>query len=62
MATEMASEMATEMASEMVTDNTVELTKAAMDSFNIGVDEAMDKLKISENERAVLKKKIVSAN
>jgi hypothetical protein len=51
--------MATGMTTEAVTENTVSHTKAIMDSFNIGVDEAMDKLKISENERDVLRQKIV---
>jgi hypothetical protein len=56
----MATEMATEMTAEAVTENTVSHTKAIMDSDNIGVDEAMDKLKIPENERDVLRQKIAA--
>jgi hypothetical protein len=52
--------MATEMTAEAVTENTVKHTRAIMDSFNIGVDEAMDKLNISENERDALRQKITS--
>jgi hypothetical protein len=58
---ERATEKATEMTAEAVTENTVSHTKAIMDSDNIGVDEAMDKLKIPENERDVLRQKIADA-
>jgi hypothetical protein len=57
---ERATEKATEMTAEAVTENTVSHTKAIMDSDNIGVDEAMDKLKIPENERDVLRQKIAA--
>jgi hypothetical protein len=54
-------EKAEEKAEEKVKESTVEFIKAIMDSDNIGVDEAMNKLKISENDRDVLKQKIAVA-
>jgi predicted house-cleaning noncanonical NTP pyrophosphatase (MazG superfamily) len=50
-----------EKVEEKVKESTVEFIKAIMDSDNIGVDEAMNKLKISENDRDVLKQKIAVA-
>jgi CRISPR/Cas system-associated protein Csm6 len=59
-AKEIAEEKAKEIAEEKVEENAVEFIKAIMDSLNIDVDEAMDKLKISESSRDMLKKKIVA--
>jgi hypothetical protein len=59
-AKEIAEEKAKELADEKVEENAVEFIKAIMDSLNIDVDEAMDKLKISESSRDMLKKKIVA--
>jgi hypothetical protein len=58
---EKVEEKAKELAEEKVEESAVEFIKAIMDSLNIGVDEAMDKLKISEGSRDVLKKKIAAA-
>jgi hypothetical protein len=39
---------------------TAELTKSLMESLNIGVEEAMDNLKISENDRGELRRRIAA--
>jgi hypothetical protein len=39
-------------------NKTAELTKSLMESSNIGLDEAMDKLKLSENDRKELRNRI----
>jgi hypothetical protein len=37
---------------------TAELTKSLMESLNIGLEEAMDKLKLSDNDRKELRNRI----
>jgi hypothetical protein len=58
---EKVEEKTEELVEEKAKESTVEFIKAIMDSDNIGVDEAMNKIKISENDRDVLKQKMAVA-